>query len=494
MLQHVRVSDARDHKGNDVLNRPAFHLQTAYLRTSNGQTAGHGQTAGSSKQIRLALLRMVLGALGLLVGLATTLPAQANMIRDTEIEAGVDELIAPLINVAGFAPEAIDVRIILDNRVNAFVQSKRTIYVHSGLIESAEDPLLFLGVMAHELAHLKAGHVQQIDEALGQAGTAAALATIAAVAIAAGGHGDAAAGVLVGGTDRANRNILSSVRRNEAIADELGLAFLDDAGISAAGLRDMMARMARQRALPESRQSQYYSTHPGTAQRLQTYQDHVNSSPHSDTKPSAELAEKFRRIKAKLNAWTERPQTVLNGNGKGLDPDLQTYAHAIAAFRRGDLNGALERIDSLIETQPQDPFFHEFRGDILMSMAQPSAAAAAYETAISLRPNSPQIELLLGRALIATGDRTRLPRAIEVISSARTGEPKWAFLHRQLGIAYGRAGQINHADLSLADEAILRGDTIRAVQLAKRTLGRGDLSDALRNRANDIIYRYEPKN
>ena len=80
-----------------------------------------------------------------------------------------------------------------------------------------------------------------------------------------------------------------------------------------------------------------------------------------------------------------------------------------------------------------------------------------------------------------------------MISKARTGEPKWAFLHRQLGIAYGKAGQINHADLSLADEAILRGDTIRAVQLAKRTLRRGDLSEALRNRANDIIYRYEPK-
>ena len=43
---------------------------------------------------------------------------------------------------------------------------------------------------------------------------------------------------------------------------------------------------------------------------------------------------------------------------------------------------------------------------------------------------------------------------------------------------YGKAGQINHADLSLADEAILQGDTIRAVQLAKRTLRRGDLSCA----------------
>ena len=123
-----------------------------------------------------------MAGLGLLVGLGAILPVQANMIRDTEIEAGIDELIAPLIRVAGFAPGAIDVRIILDNRLNAFVQSKRTVYINSGLIESSDDPLMFLGVMAHELAHIKAGHVQQIDETLTTAGTAAALATIAAAA------------------------------------------------------------------------------------------------------------------------------------------------------------------------------------------------------------------------------------------------------------------------------------------------------------------------
>ena len=432
--------------------------------------------------------------LSLFLGLGVILTAQASMIRDTEIEAGINELISPLVGVAGFAPGAIDVRIILDNRVNAFVQSRRTIYINSGLIESADDPLIFLGVMAHELAHLKAGHVQQIDETISRAGTAAALATIAAAAIATGGQGEAAAGVLVGGADRANRNILSSVRRNEAIADELGLKFLDAAGISAKGLRTMMARMARQSALPESRQSQYYSTHPVTMQRLQTYQDHVNKSPYSDAKLPTSLAERFSRIKIKLYAWTERPQTVLARDAENIDPRLQTYAHAIAAFRRGDLKGALERIDNLIKVQPQDPFLHEFRGDILMSMAQPSIAAASYEMAISLRPNSPQIELLLGRALIATNDKTRLPRAIEVITNARNSEPSWALLHRQLGIAYGKAGQISHADLSLADEAILRGDTTRAVQLAKRTLGRSALTNTLRNRANDIIFRYETNN
>ncbi len=459
------------------MKRPVFHLHVDVL----------------IKNCRGALMRVYFSWVILLLSIGVILPAKSGMIRDTEIEVGIGELISPLVSVAGFTPGVIDVRIILDARINAFVQDTRTIYINSGLINSADGPLMFLGVMAHELAHLKAGHVQKIDETLNKAGTAAALATIAAVAIAAGGHGDAAAGVLVGGTDRANRNILSSVRRNEAIADELGLAFLDDAGISAIGLRNMMAQMARQRALPESRQSQYYSTHPGTAQRLQTYQDHVKNSPHSDTRPSAEIVKKFNRIKTKLHAWTERPEKILAGDDDDIDPQLQTYAHSIAAFRRGDLKEALKRIDSLIEAKPKDPFFNEFRGDVLMSMGQPLKAVASYEQAVSLRPNSPQIELLLGRALIATGDKTRLPRAIEVISRARIGEPAWAFLHRQLGIAYGKAGQINEADLSLADEAILLGDNSRAVRLAKRILARGDLTEMLRNRANDIIFRYDLK-
>ncbi len=426
--------------------------------------------------------------------LASIAPAQANLIRDTELESLLEKMIAPLEAVAGYTPGTIKIRIILDDQINAFVRNEQMIYVHSGLLVEGEGPLQFLGVMAHEIAHIKAGHVQRIEEDVNQANTVTALAGLAAAAAAAGGHGEAATGLLLGGTDRANRNLLSSVRRNESSADEIGLNLLDDAGISAKGLRDMMARLSRQRALPSSRQSEYYRTHPGAAQRLQTYQDHVNNSPHSDTPVAAESNRDFARAWAKIYAWTERPQTVLANKDSNLDPDLLTYAHAIAGFRRGDLKRALAHINSLTNAHPDDPFFHEFRGDILMSMAEPRQAADAYETAITLRPESPQILLLLGRALIAANDKSLLPRAIEVLSHARDLEPDWSTLHRQLGIAYGKAGQIGYADISLAEEAILTGDTVRAVQLAKRTIERNDIPDTIRNRANDIIFRYDNKN
>ena len=59
-----------------------------------------------------------------------------------------------------------------------------------------------------------------------------------------------------------------------------------------------------------------------------------------------------------------------------------------------------------------------------------------------------------------------------------------------MAIAYGRAGRIALADLSLAEEAILRGDEKQAVRLAKRVLKQTDLSDDLANRAADILFRF----
>jgi len=140
---------------------------------------------------------------------------------------------------------------------------------------------------------------------------------------------------------------------------------------------------------------------------------------------------------------------------------------------------------------PDDPFYHEFRGDILLSMAKPDAAAMAYERALTLRPNSPQIQLNLGRSLIATNNKKHLSRAIDAILAAKKNEPNWAFIHRQLAIAYGRAGHIANANLSLAEEAILLGNGHQAARMAKRVLASADLADDVRNRANDILFRFE---
>jgi predicted Zn-dependent protease len=438
--------------------------------------------------MRYSFLRKL--ALISLFSITLTQSVLAGLIRDTELETGLQALAAPLMRAAGYAPDAISIRIIIDSSYNAFVAGERVIYIHSGLLLNAQSAEEILGVIAHELGHLKAGHVPRRDEALRDARTAGTLAAIAALALAAGGApNDAAVGVMVGGTDQAKRKMLRSFRYDEAVADELGLYYLDKAGISSAGLEQMMRRMAAQRALPESRQSQYYQTHPDSAQRLAVYQDHARQDGHKSAPLSADDTNLMDRLVAKLRAYSEPVQSISRQTAKTDSADA-IYSHAIAQYRRGDLAAAITLMDQLSAAHPADPFYHEFRGDILLSMAKAEAAAAAYETALTFRPNSPQILLNLGRALIATNDKKRLLRAIDAISAAQKTEPKWAFIRRQLAIAYGRNGDFAAADLALAEEAILLGDDQRAVRMAKRVLAINRLKDDLRNRADDILFHF----
>ena len=436
-----------------------------------------------------AIAIFVAMAFGLVASLG---PASASLIRDTELEAALEEIINPLAIAAGFRADEVKVRVVIAPEYNAFVAGGRTVYVNSGLILKAKSPDEVIGVLAHELGHIVAGHVPRRGEAVADAKVASALAALAAIALAAGtGSNDAAVGVMIGGQDRAQRNLLESVRRDESVADELGLRILDDAGFSAVGLRDMMQRMASQRALPESRQSSYYTTHPGAETRLTTYQDHINQSAASGNVLPIRINRLMARVAAKMLAWTENPQDVLRYQEP--DPVNTAYGHAIASYRRGDLRMALTYIDQLLNDAPDDAFFHEFRGDILLSMGRASDSADAYEAAVAARPDSPQILLNLGRALIATNQKNRLDRAIEAIKIAAYYEPDWAFVRRQLAIAYGRSGRISYADMSLADEALLIGDTARAVHLSKRVLARKDLDKIITNRANDILFRYGTK-
>ena len=193
---------------------------------------------------------------------------------------------------------------------------------------------------------------------------AGTLTTLAAIALAAGGApSDAVVGVAIGGTDRAQRSMLQSFRYDEAVADELGLDYLDKAGITSAGLEQLMRRLASQRVLPKSRQSQYYQTHPDVTQRLSTFQDHTEQTKHRTAPIAEDKRQLMERIVNKLRAYSEPAQTVLQFKGD-RDSANTRYRHAIAHYRRGELALAHKLMYALSKAMPEDPFYHEFRGDI----------------------------------------------------------------------------------------------------------------------------------
>ena len=129
--------------------------------------------------------------------------AIAGLIRDTELETGLQDFAAPLVKAAGFSPNSIDFRIIIDSSYNAFVAGERAVYMHSGLLLDAKSPEEILGVIAHELGHIKARHVPRRDKIIRDASGASSLAALAAIAMAASGApSDAVVGVAIAGMIR----------------------------------------------------------------------------------------------------------------------------------------------------------------------------------------------------------------------------------------------------------------------------------------------------
>ena len=421
--------------------------------------------------------------------------AEAGIIRDTEIEFRLRQLSLPLAQQAGFA-DGVHFTIVADHAFNAFVAGRDRIYIHTGLLLNAETDGEILGVIAHEIGHLSAGHVPRRDQAIANANLATALTTLAAIATTATGDTDAAAGIIIGGTDRARRNYLASSRVDEAVADEWALMAMDNAGFSSEGLSKLMRRLSRQRALPQDRQSEYYSTHPNPELRLSAIEDHVQESATTGTPIPETIKTHLWRIRAKLSGYNNTPltralQTQIDQAEITDEDDILTamaYREAIRSYRRGSLDKARLQIDALLTEHANDPFFHELSGEIAFASGDTEAAAEAYRKALTLFPNAPQIALSLGRVLVASGNPAHLDEAVQMLERAVKGEPSWAFARRELGIAYGRSGRLAHAHLSLAEEALLRGALQDAINLSERALRVEAVPDDVEARARDILF------
>ena len=429
--------------------------------------------------------------------------ASAGLIRDTELERGLEMLAWPMAQEAGLS--SLRIRIVPNDSYNAFVVGGDTVYVHTGLLVKAKSTAEILGVFAHEIGHLAAGHAPRRAEAIKDANLTTTLATLAAAALAASGaSGDAAVGVALGGYDRANRNYLQLSRHDESVADEWALRLLESQDISASGLSDFMRRIAGERALPETRQSDYYLSHPGAGARLLVFEDHVRDHGTHSPGISDDDEAVMTRLIGKLRAFTEPPSQTI-GEIKRLRAGKTTkssdawpvfsetdlaYREAIAHYRRGALAKSDALMHDLRKQFPDDQYFHEFGGDVLLSRLDIDEAVRAYQNALALG-DAPLIEFGLGRALLAKADRgdsASYGRAAQAFERAAKVERRWPALQRQLAIAFGRDGQLAKADLALANEALLVRDKARAKQMAQRVIDRDNAPKETVNFANDILF------
>lgn len=393
--------------------------------------------------------------------------ADAQVLRDTETELLFKDISRPLIKAAGLDPNNVNVVLLNDSEINAFVDRGQTVYIQSGLIQAADNVNELQGVIAHELGHVAGGHSIRFEQgANAAAGLSIATLVLGALAIAAGA-GDAGIGIMMAGQQAAMGKFLAFTRTQEASADQAAVKYLHAAGISGKGMLDFFAKLQNQEyRLAIYAKDSYDRTHPLSSERIQALETAFHADPAWNKPVDPNLEARFERVKAKLYGYVDPKQAVI----KYPESDQSVpahYARAYAYHVSGYPEKALAESDALLATDPHDPFFLELKGQILLEGGKPKDAIAPLREATRRSGNMPLIAAMLGHALVATEDPKNFAEAKQVLKVAVDRDNQNPFAWYQLGIIYDREGDDARAALATAERSNLEANPKLALASAR---------------------------
>lgn len=408
-----------------------------------------------------------------------------NLIRDAEIESTIRTFTIPIWKAAGLDPNGVEIMLVQDGSLNAFVAGGQRIFINTGLIMRTERPNQLIGVMAHESGHIAGGHLARMQEELRSLSTLQILETILAGGAMAGGMvGGAGAGGggggHGGGTGRpmapgSLMSFLKYTQTQESAADQAAITYLQRTGQSPKGTIEFLRYLQREEKLAINRRDPYLTTHPLTPERISAFEQAAASSPYANTPDTAQFLMLHQRMVAKLYGFVA-PDTALQRYSEADRSLPARYARAIALYRKGALGSALLTIDGLLKEYPNDPYFHEVRAQMLYENGRAAESIPSYRRAVQLAPAAAILKIDLARALLDVSSPDNDREAMRNLDLAMLQESGSFELWRLMASGYSKLGNQGMTSLARAEMAAIRGQRAEAqahAEAASRQLTAG---------------------
>ena len=429
-------------------------------------------------------------ALAFIIFLTFTAIAKSKtkyFIIDAELKTHLKDLARPILMKAGIPPETLKIFIIKDASIGAFVTPGMKLFIHTGLIMKTKTPSQLLGVLAHEIGHIAAGHLIRRREAIQDSQNISALGLVlGSLAAATTKSGEVATALAYGTQNASMASLLKFSRSQENAADQAAVNYLIATNTSPLGMLEFLKILEKEESLVVSRRSQYATTHPHTHDRINFVKNQLDLNQNLNSSLLPRKRDRHARILAKLIGFIQTPKETFRNYPKSDSTITAQYARAIALYKKADLVEAIKALDQLIQLEPKNPYFWELKGQVLLESNKRGMACDAFEKAY-LYSGNPIILRQLAKAelLLDTpnSNSSALKHLEEAIRMTPESPPTW----KQLAVAQGRNGKIALAQLSLAEEALLRKNFTRALKnalYAKKNLKRDIFAY---QRALDII-------
>jgi predicted Zn-dependent protease len=363
------------------------------------------------------------------------------LLEDPEVTAYITKIGNRIISQGERTPFTFTFSVVDSPGINAFATPGGYVYLYRGLIELTENESQLAGVMAHEIAHVRARH---IADSIGKSKNIG-IATLAAIIAGAflGGGGDATAAIASFSIATATSLNLKYSRENEEEADRLGMSYLTGAGYDGRGMPQFLSIMKNFEYYSSAVPS-YFLTHPGTDDRIR-YLDallEMDGARHRAIQEKGDL----ERVQTILVLKDKDPNRSLKYFQKALEkhPDSvdALYGLAVVEGRTGRTTESIEGFRNALAKRPDDPRILRDLGITLFTSGRIGEALDPLKKAHALKPADGDTLVYLGRTSEYLGD---YPYALEMYTEYRDRFPDREDVFYNLAMIYGKLNDMGNS-------------------------------------------------
>jgi len=350
-------------------------------------------------------------------------------IFDSEIERLVSDYARPIFTAAGLDPKQINICVANSTAYKAFVLRSGDLFLSKKAFLEFATANQVVGLIAHDLGHVLAGHNPKGREALrvcldsifrGDSLEPSFLhcseiwrsATVGPISLDLFGYHSA---------------------EEEQEADQIAHSLLLAAKRSTRGLLDVFERLGEQEYIKDPTiRDHLVGVHPATERRLKTLRELARGSPHFNEVDSFDKQLRHDLVRAKVVGLLE-PRGLVLKRYPDIDQSLVArYARANTLLGSGYWQVPIElalsiqpEIEGLIREKSDHAYFWSLNAEILLRSGNAAQAIGVANKALALHGDGASIRLLLALSLIASDDPWAAHKHIDDLMHAMSGRKLW---------------------------------------------------------------------
>ena len=376
--------------------------------------------------------------------------------------------------------------------MNAFVTGNNYIYIHTGLIENLDSYEELEGIIAHEIGHLKLGHVESRKILSRKNTNLVNMGIFALLGATLAGSNNSLNGSILIGTDFFNKKQFKYNRTQELEADIFSIKALNKLKKSSIGLNNFFKKIEeRNKLFPKK--NNYYASHPNSENRLEI----INSlSNFKDTNLNKTIFYKnieldLQKLKIKLLAYTKNIQK-LKSLKKNLKEKNKNFYEIVNSYLNHNIKASISKATKFQEQNKKNPFTSEMIGNLFFIEGNFKKASSYYFQAIEmfnkLKIIPPtNIKLSLAKSLMEIKEEKSLKKSLLILEELIPIEYNSIYFWKLIGTTANKLGYKSASMVAIAEEKLLKKQYDKAKLFASEALKYKNIKNLYKMRALDIM-------